>query len=327
MNPIKISNVSKNCHDENSEYGGIYIGITNTNRIPFCDRKYSYDPGEGKSQEFHLQTQNVENKRITDNTSSSEENIIVIVHEPGLSDISTPITKNLSRAPKTSFDSPLIGGSAVLPNQVFDDEEMIANATQEHKQSCTPREELDDKTKSTNSMATLPITVSQQDRETLEHQRSPINDNEINVVEVVDELSSVDNVEGHHSHKTLPNHLDKDSDISSKNTQCLDTNESYKRSKEHKSILHASIANMIILLFVVVLVILVGAFKPINVILGVNDLRFGIVIGAIFKFYRTFSTIFTTIYCFEVVNVLFYQTALNIRDDIYNFYNVISCVF
>ena len=86
---------------------------------------------------------------------------------------------------------------------------------------------------------------------------------------------------------------------------------------------------MLFLLPVVVLVFLIEIFEPIsvNANLSINSLRLVIAFGGIVKFYRTFSTIFMTMYCFEVVNVLFYQTALNIKDDMDHFYNVVSRVF
>ena len=66
-----------------------------------------------------------------------------------------------------------------------------------------------------------------------------------------------------------------------------------------------------------------GIFKP----MSDTHLRIALAIGVILKIYRTFSTIFMAIYCFEVVYDLFQQTALNIKDDIQNLYEVVRNLF
>ena len=97
--------MSDNSHEANPDYCGVYIGNTNTNETSLRkEKENSGNPGESNFQEFQLQTQDVGSKWVTENTGFGEENIIAIVHEPGLSDITTRIINNLIQAPKNYFD-------------------------------------------------------------------------------------------------------------------------------------------------------------------------------------------------------------------------------
>ena len=317
MEPINSPNASNNSRKGSADYAGIYVGITRSKGTPSPKEQLCH-LNQDNSRNLQLQSQqSVENK------GSCNENTIAIVHETASSTFTPPVKNNLSHSPKTSCSSPSILNPSALPNQVFDEEEMISNRKQEFNHSCTPGNVLDDKVKSTSSVATMFNTTSKKELQTREHRKYSMIDNEISTIAVIDELPSIDSAVDSHTDATLPKFADKDIENASTLSPCIDTNELYKDSKEHKSIVKASIANMIFLFFVAVLIIIAGLFKPTSD----NLMRIALVIGVILKFYRTFSVIFMTIYCFEVVYDLFQQTALNIKDDVQNLYNMVRDLF
>ena len=80
---------------------------------------------------------------------------------------------------------------------------------------------------------------------------------------------------------------------------------------------------MLTLLVVIVVGIITRILGPIRA----DNAKIYVVLFVIMKLYRTFATVFISIYCFEVVNDLFYQIAYNVMDTIQNLYNRIYNVF
>ena len=84
----------------------------------------------------------------------------------------------------------------------------------------------------------------------------------------------------------------------------------YRDSKEHKSIMRTVIFNAICLCFIMVCYIIVMFFsyyENIYVVTIFNDF---------IKFQRTFQTLIASIYCFEVVNQLFKETIINMKNTL-----------
>ena len=222
-------------------------------------------------------------------------------------------------SPETNTNSNLNDCIYILPNQVCDIEEQLHKITPAHNESFSPRLNVVAKTEFTGSVATSHRSVAPKEFQTPDCGRTLIDDKEITNIEIVDELSSVNNAPDAHNHDILPECFPRDIDASLSISGCTDSNELYIDSKEHKSIIKASIANAIILLLFIILEI-IG--QNIN-FSSVSRVRLFIAIGVLVKCYRTFSPILMAIYCFETVNVLFYQIARNIKDYIDNIYDLL----
>ena len=94
----------------------------------------------------------------------------------------------------------------------------------------------------------------------------------------------------------------------------------YKNSREHKSIKKAMTINAMYVLLMIVNTTLLYIFrnqqKPNAMVYLAN--------AALIKLSRTFSTILTSIYCFDLVYGLFKQILSNMRDYLEYIYNQIS---
>ena len=93
----------------------------------------------------------------------------------------------------------------------------------------------------------------------------------------------------------------------------------YKESKEHKSIMKSIMISVLYLSFLFLFAILN------QIPLKHQEANFFSIFLTIIilKLYRTFATILTSIYCFEIVRLLFFQTAKNIKANIQTIYSTI----
>ena len=224
-------------------------------------------------------------------------------------------------ATEPNTDGTLNNCISVLPNQVCDNDEQIPNITAVYTESFTPRARGLAKTESASSIATINKIVSPDDFRNPHCGRSHIDDQDIKDIEVVDELSSADNVPSPQNHEIFPEDMPSDIESSIRMSKDIESNELYINSKEHKSIIKASITNLIIFILMVVLVIIeqnIVRASP-----SANRLRLAIAIAVPVKFYLKYSTILMAIYCFEVVNHLFSQIAVNTKDYVQNLYNLV----
>jgi hypothetical protein len=94
----------------------------------------------------------------------------------------------------------------------------------------------------------------------------------------------------------------------------------YKETKEHKSIVKGVLINVFILCFVFLIAIIMIAFLPPN-----NDNMVAFMsFAATVRLYRSFGTIISAIYCFEVINNLFYQLVDKTTTNIQNIFERIG---
>ena len=111
-------------------------------------------------------------------------------------------------------------------------------------------------------------------------------------------------------------HEDKESDCGK------ETNEDYKNSKEHKSILRAILINLICTGLVLFLIIL-PYFLPMRDGKGLLYL----VINSLILVYRTFFSLLSAIYCFDVIHRLFVEILRTTIENLHILYNRIRrCV-
>ena len=88
--------------------------------------------------------------------------------------------------------------------------------------------------------------------------------------------------------------------------------DAYKDSKEHKSIVKAVVTNTLCVAFIVSIAIV----KQIIGTLNHDNVYIYLAASAFLKLYRSFATMISAIYCFEMMNVLFFQSLHNTRDII-----------
>ena len=93
--------------------------------------------------------------------------------------------------------------------------------------------------------------------------------------------------------------------------------DAYKDSKEHKSIVKAVVTNTICVAFIV----LIAIIKQIIGTLNHDNVYIYLAASAFLKLYRSFATMVSAIYCFEMMNILFFQSLHNTRDIIRGVYN------
>ena len=106
-------------------------------------------------------------------------------------------------------------------------------------------------------------------------------------------------------------------------SSCDSSNDdAYKDSKEHKSIVKAVVTNTICVAFIV----LIAIVKQIIGTLNHDNVYIYLAASAFLKLYRSFATMISAIYCFEMMNVLFFQSLHYTRDIIQGMYTrMISC--
>ena len=138
----------------------------------------------------------------------------------------------------------------------------------------------------------------------VDHTTSKNIEEDSNRIEVVDEFPTSNSMKSQNSkycHDFLDESLNGD-DCSSM-LQIL-----YRDSKEHKSIMKTVIFNAICLCFIMVCYFVVMFFSYYENIYVVT------IFSDFIKFQRTFQTLIASIYCFEVVNQLFKETMVNLKN-------------
>ena len=308
------------------DYGGIYVGSTTTTRqftTSLNEREHSETLVNTHSPELILQPKNIHNSVINKCKTSGDENKIPIVHGAALCTNFSFIESSVYAAPESNADASFNDEIFILPNQVLDEDEIITTCAQVHSDSFPSTETLVAKHKSNSSVATNNPDNTQMEFRALEYKIPHTEVTEINKIEAVSESSVVDNALDSYTDDKQRNYFQKDTASSAVTFDCLSSNELYRDSKEHKSIMKASIANIVFLFLLIVFLLIKEMLGPVRS----NNIRLYIGIYVFLKLYRTFATLIMAIYCFEVVNRLFYQTADNIKDCIQNFCDVVCNVF
>ena len=204
-----------------------------------------------------------------------------------------------------------------LPNQVSTTASNVTVAAQIHAEA----------SESTTEQPTKPITATKANSIRLEQgsdlRRNWKSGRETNFIDRDDaERISVVEACGNQGESS---HADsKQSELQSVKNSLDDLEQEYKDSKEHKCVLRAIIANSLITVLLFSLHFIIYTSAPIK------NKKFGM-----FYFVRTLNTllrlsatIFSPIYCFEVVHLLFLQIVENVQDYMLNLYHrIINSAF
>ena len=322
LTPIHTRNESKRSTGIIHDYGGIYVGATTTQDSTAPNKSEQFEEwGHNNSHVIKLPRQNSTCGTVSN--SSGDENKIATLDGSTSSTNIGFLKHRLNPAPETNDDASFNNPIQILPNQILDEEKIIKTRAQVYSDSCSNLGSQVAAYKTTNLVVNNDPHISKTEFPFPDDTINQLDDTEINNIEAISESSEVDNVVGPNTDDILPEHLQKNTESSSVKFGGKDTNALYRHSKEHKSIVKASIANIVILLFVIVMIIIIRIAGPVR---GDNVTQY-VAIVVILKLYRTFSTLIMAIYCFEVVNLLFYQTLNIIKDDIQNLCNVIYNIF
>ena len=296
------SNVLHPTMEEENRYGGIYIGeVIKPNRI-------QYDSKEKKTSSKKVVD------RLNEIVKSSEQNILVVEHKnsrliPSNIVLVNPFdcTTN-QRSPKIHDKSiqpeqtyqPL-DNESVLPNQVFCEEnttDIVVPTSNETLKSYHIRGAK------SNFLDTDAISnVNNENIVKVQHQQKKSSDDrDLDRISVIDECISSAALQK--------------VNITTETKDLHKTTKDYNDSKEHKSIKKSSLICLVYLLFVFIAVIFI--YISIKKQKPNFFLLFLIMIGQ--KLYRTFATILTSIYCFELVQTLFSQIIYDIIFHSRGFY-------
>ena len=92
----------------------------------------------------------------------------------------------------------------------------------------------------------------------------------------------------------------------------------YKKSKEHQSVIKAVLMNLFYFAFMAI------AFG-ISLIISKDNMNYFaiIVMGSMLSLYRTFAPIMSSVYCFEVIRVFWFNYLNEKRDEFLRAYNMV----
>ena len=91
----------------------------------------------------------------------------------------------------------------------------------------------------------------------------------------------------------------------------------YKKSKEHQSVIKAVLMNLFYFAFMAI------AFG-ISLIISKDNMNYFVIIvmGSMISLYRTFAPILSSVYCFEVIRVFWFNYLSEKRDEFLVAYNI-----
>ena len=146
----------------------------------------------------------------------------------------------------------------------------------------------------------------------------------LNRIDVIESNDSIDDVEELSIQSNPPPSLQEKAEFDPITLHTNDIENLYKESKEHKSIVKGVMVNVFILCFMFLTAIIMRAFFPPT---HSNMVILFMSVGATVKLYRTFGTIISAIYCFEVTNNLFRQILENTVSNTLNVFQRIGSIF
>ena len=303
---------------DNQQYGGINIDTKiRTDTSSYNDRQKSSTIDRGSYETNDMKRGKNQSVHINKNKDSRDKNITTILSEP-LKSVNSNDTL-INQAAATSDEEKDCSGDDlyVLPNQICNEKSNATAVVQVHVESYKSQTEQISKI---NTISEPGITDPNNDpvqRATPKHTQGTksIRNDELDRISVIQESNPTSVIP--------PQSYQEQMDLHTRNNNSNTDDEEYKSSKEHKSIITAIITNCIYVGLAFLLVVVVRTMWPIRN--GNTSLYF--VIRTTYNLYRTFATILSSIYCFELVHCLFLQIVDNIKDYLQDLYNRIRAAF
>ena len=324
LTPIRSRKESKHSPDISNDYGGIYVGDTTRQGSTVPNRLEQFEElGHNTSQEMKLPRGN--STCITVSNSFGNENKMATIDGSASSTHISSVKHGLNSTSVTNDEASFNDHMCILPNQVPNEDKIITTRPQVHSDNCSSHVVHVAQYNSTNVVVSNDLHITKTEVQTPADIINPLDDTEINNIEAFGESSAVDNAVDPNTDDILPEYFQKNTESSSVTSSCKDSNALYRDSKEHNSLVKASIANIVILILLIVLVIIIKIVGPVNGD-NVSSVTY-VAIIVLIKLYRTFSPLLMAIYCFEVVNLLFNQTVISVKDNIQTLCNAVYNIF